>query len=208
MKMHTWLCAAALLAPTVSNAANLDFNSDGGGVPFVGLGGSFAANEYPGVLINDSDPSVGSTFVNLTNPVNVGTAINGYYINIGAFAGSATFADFRFTTAVSELSFDFADASGLLSVLVFDGNDNIVSSSIKLGSDDFVNQAGFGIHAGSVSLAGIGPISRIVLVPNSNEALIVDNLSFTPVPVPAALPLLGGGVLTLLAGMRRRKAAA
>ena len=207
MKIQTLLCATILAVPLAASAATIDFNSDGGG-PFVGLSDSFVAAEYAGVLINDSDPSAGSSFVNLINPGNAGTSISGYYVNIGAFAGKATFADFKFTTAVSSVSFDFADATGLLSVLVFDGSNNIISSSITLGTDAFLNQAGFSINAGSVAVSGVGNISRIVLVPNSNEALIVDNLAFAPVPVPAALPLLGGGLLTLLAGMRRRKAAA
>lgn len=208
MKIQTLICTAVLAIPAVASAATINFNTDGGGVPFVGLGDSFAAAEYAGVVINDSDPSAGSTFVNLINPGNVGTSISGYYVNIGAFAGRATFADFHFSTSVSSVSFDFADATGLLSVLVFDGSNNIISSSITLGTDAFLNQAGFSIKAGSVAVSGAGNISRIVLLPNSNEALIVDNLAFTPVPVPAALPLLGGGLLTLLAGMRRRKAAA
>ena len=208
MKLQTLLCATILALPVAASAATIDFNTDGGGVPFVGLSDSFAAAEYAGVLINDSDPSAGSSFVNLINPGNVGTSISGYYMNIGAFAGKATFADFRFTTAVSSVSFDFATASGLLSVLVFDDSNNIISSSITFGTDPFLNQAGFSINAGKVSFKEFTVTKRIVLLPNSNEALIVDNLAFTPVPVPAALPLLGGGLLTLLASMRRRKAAA
>lgn len=208
MKIQTLLCTTVLALPMAVSAATIDFNTNAAGMPFVGAGGGFLAAEYAGVVINDSDPALGSTFVNLINPLNVGTNISGYYVNIGAFAGRATFADFKFTTSVSAVSFDFADFSGLLSVLVFDSGNNIISSSITLGTDAFTNQAGFPVHAGSVALAGVGNISRIVLVPNSNEALIVDNLAFTPVPVPAALPLLGGGLLTLLAGMRRRKVAA
>ena len=208
MKFQTLLCATVLAVPMAASAATINFNTDGVGAPFVGFGDSFAAAEYAGVVINDSDPAVGSSFVNLINPANVGTSISGYYMNIGAFAGRATFADFKFTTSVSSVSFDFADATGLLSVLVFDDSNNIISSSITLGTDNFINQAGFNINAGSFAVSDVGNISRIVLVPNSNEALIIDNLSFTPVPVPAALPLLGGGLLTLLAGMRRRKLAA
>jgi hypothetical protein len=207
MKIQTLFCAAVLAVPMAASAATIDFNTDGGGAPFVGASDSFVAAEYTGVTINDSDPAVGSSFVNLINPGNVGTSISGYYMNIGAFAGRATFADFKFSTSVSSVSFDFADATGLLSVLVFDDSDNIISSSITLGTDNFLNQAGFNIKAGSFAVSGVGNISRIVLVPNSNEALIVDNLAFTPVPVPAALPLLGGGLLSLL-GMRRRKLAA
>lgn len=208
MKFQTLLCASVLAVPMAASAATINFNTDGGGVPFIGLGDSFAAAEYAGVVISDSDPAIGSSFVNLNNPANVGTSISGYYMNIGAFAGRATFADFKFTTSVSSVSFDFADAAGLLSVLVFDDSNNIISSSITLGTDNFFNQAGFVLSAGSYAVSGVGNISRIVLLPPSNNALIVDNLSFTPVPVPAALPLLGGGLLTLLAGMRRRKLAA
>lgn len=208
MKIQTWLCATVLALPMAASAATVNFNTHGGGAPFVGLGGSFAAAEYAGVVINDSDLSVGSSFVNLINPGNVGTSISGYYMNVGAFVGRATFADFKFSTSVTSVSFDFADATGLLSVLVFDGSNNIISSTITLGTDAFLNQAGFSIKAGSFAVSGVGNISRIVLVPNSNEALIVDNLAFAPVPVPAALPLLGGGLLTLLAGLRRRKLAA
>ena len=207
MKIQTFLCAAALALPVVSNAAVIDFNTDGGGGPFVGLGDSFAAAEYAGVVINDSDPALGSTFVNLINPANVGTSISGYYINVGAFAGTATYVDFKFTTAVTSVSFDFADPNGVLTVLVFNSSNALIASPFLFGGNPFVNQAGFPVNAGSALLTGIGNISRIVLLPIPNEALIVDNLAFTPVPVPAALPLLGGGLLMLVARRRRQAVA-
>ena len=69
MKIQTWLCATVLALPMAASAATVNFNTHGGGAPFVGLGGSFAAAEYAGVVINDSDLSVGSSFVNFSRRV-------------------------------------------------------------------------------------------------------------------------------------------
>ena len=72
-----------------------------------------------------------------------------------------------------------------------------------VGGDAFINQAGFNQLAGHMSLSGVGNISRLVIEPGPNQALIVDNLNFRPVPLPAALPLFASGLLGL--GLIRRR---
>lgn len=197
--------ASGLAFSSASSAAFINFDTDQSGTPYAGLGSSFVANEYNGVVINDSDPSVGSTFVNLTNPVNVGTPISGYYINVGAFSGVQTELTFDFTTAVTTVDFDFANPQGFLTVNAFD----VAGASLGVfnfnGPGTFVNQAGFNQGAGHVSLSGIGNIASLQIQPNFNEALIVDNLRFQPVPVPAALPLFASGLLGLGLIKRRKE---
>lgn len=158
----------------------IDFDTRQDGTPYTGLGESFPQNEYTGVIIQDSDPDVGSTFVNLIDPTNVGTAISGYYANIGAFAGTPqTLVTLTFTTAVTELSFDYATPSGNLAVEAFDASSTSLGVFNFVGGTVFVNQAGFNVLAGSASISGIGSITSVEIRPDLDQALIVDNLSFT-----------------------------
>jgi len=205
--LSTFLLFNGLLLSGAASAAFINFDTDQAGTPYVGLSDSFVANEYNGVIINDSDPTVGSTYVNLINPANVGTSISGYYVNIGAFAGVQTRLTLDFTTAVSVVNFDFANPQGYLTVSAYDAANNLLGSSNYLGSNIFINQAGFNVLAGNVSISGLGNISKLIIEPNFNEALIFDNLSFRPVPIPAALPLFVSGLLGLGLIRRRNKTA-
>ena len=198
--------ALVLVAGSAAHAHFINFNTDAAGNPYTGLGDSFPAAEYAalGVTINDSDPSTGLTYVNLTNPLNVGTAIYGYYVNVGAFAGTATYLDLLFTTPVTSLSFNFATPSGQLDVSAYGTDGGLLASLPFSGSDPFLNQAGFNQNAGYASLSGLGSIRSLRITPGANEGLIFDNLNFTVVPVPTAVWLLGSGLLGLL-GIARRK---
>lgn len=200
------LSASVLLAfSSNSGAAFINFDTLQNGTPYAGLGDAFVAAEYDGVVINDSDPSAGITYVNLINPENVGTAISGYYANIGAFSGVQTQVTLDFTTDVTSVAFDFANPQGYLTVYAFDGGGGSLGVFNYFGNSSFVNQAGFTYAngAGHVDVSGIGNIASLVIEPNFNEALIVDNLDFQPVPVPAALPLLISGLLGL--GLVKRR---
>lgn len=196
----------AFVASSAVHAISINFDTDAAGNPYAGSSDLFPAGEYAvlGVTIKDSDPTVGSTYVNLTNPANIGTAISGYYVNIGAFAGKLTFLDLRFTAPVSSVAFDFATPSGQLGVFAFGTGGDVLIGVPFSGADTFLNQAGFSVKAGHASLSGVGPISRVLVNPAINEALIFDNLLFTPVPLPPAVWLFGSGLLGLVGIARRR----
>ena len=191
---------------STASAVFIDFDTRQDGTPYTGLGDFFLANEYNGVVINDSDPTAGSTYVNLINPVNVGTAISGYYVNIGAFdVTPQTQLTLDFTTAVTDASFDFANPTGDLTVSAFDVSGASLGVFNFMGTDLFVNQAGFNQNAGHVGISGIGEIASLLIEPGLNQALIFDNLNFSPVPVPAAVWLFGSGLIGLIRVARRKK---
>ena len=200
------VCGFSLATGSAAHAATINFNTDAAGNPYPGLGDNFLAGEYAalGVSINDSDPSPGSTYVNQINPVNVGTAISGYYVNVGAFAGTSTFIELDFTTPVTSFGFDYATPDGLLGVSLFDTGGNLLASNSFSGAGSFVNQAGFNLNSGYVSLSSLVAIDRVLIMPSSNNGMIFDNLQFTAVPLPAAVWLLGSGLLGLM-GVARRK---
>ena len=198
----------AFAAGSAAQAATIDFNTDAAGNAYTGLGDFFAAGEYAalGVTLNDSDPTMGSTYVNLINPVNVGTAISGYYVNVGAFTGTATYLDLQFGVPITDVMFDFATPDGRLDVTAYGSGGTVLASVLLVGADNFVNQAGFNVTAGQIALSGVGPISRLLINPSASEGLIFDNLQFTPVPVPAALWLFASGLLGLAGvGARHKK---
>ena len=203
--MLTLTSGLMLVSVNSALADFIDFDTNQAGVPYAGLGDSFVSNEYNGVVINDSDPTFGLTYVNLTNPLNVGTAISGYYVNVGAFDGIQTQIVIDFTTSVSSVGFHFANPQGFLNVTPYDAGGVAMAPANFLGGDTFINQAGFDYLAGVASFSGIGNISKLVIEPNFNEALALDNLRFSPVPIPAALPLFATGLFGLGFLSRRKR---
>ena len=189
-----------------ASAIFIDFDTKQDGTSYSGLGGSFPANEYNGVVINDSDPGPGVTFVDQLNPLNVGTSISGYYVNVGAFDSTPqTQLTLDFTTVVSDVSFDFANPSGDLTVSVFDISGGSLGVFNYVGTDLFINQAGFNYGAGNVVISGIGDIASVLIEPAINQTLVIDNLNFSPVPIPAAVWLFGSGLIGLIGIARRKK---
>jgi hypothetical protein len=172
----------AFAAP--GSAVFLDFETRADGTPYTGLGDSFPFDEYQsfGVLLEDSDPGTGYTLVNLTNPLNVGTDISGYYVNIGAFLLQITLLDADFDPGVIDISFDFATPDGHITVAGFDKfGIQIVDESFQ-GTDLFINQAGFPQTAGHASISSAVPIAMVSIESSPDQAMAVDNLSFTPAP--------------------------
>lgn len=193
------------LAASNASAGLIDFETDGAGAP---SGTSFPSAEYAGqgVVILDSDPSAASTFLNDTNPANVGTAIQGKYVNVGAFQNiPVTFVDLFFAPGISSFSFDWASGLADIVVSIFDPDDAPLGTFGDVADTDFVNGAGFTVPAGSVAFVGDTAIGRVRISDSveGNAGLIVDNLGFQQViPEPSAALLLGLGLA--LVGRRRR----
>jgi len=167
-----------------ASSVSIDFDTRQDGTPYVGLGEFFPAAEYDGVVINDSDPAAGSTFVNLVFG-NVGADISGYHVNIGAFAVTPqTQLTLDFTTVVTAVSFDFADPGGDLTVTAFDASATQLGVINFNGTDLFTTQTGTAIGAGHVDISGIGEIASLLIEPNPSTVLIIDNLSFTTAVSP------------------------
>jgi hypothetical protein len=197
----------AITFSTASQAVLINFDTRQNGTVFTGQSDSFGAAEYSGVAIQDSDPTSGSSFVNLSNPLNVGTSISGYYVNIGAFAGiNPTSLTFIFGNQITSFSFDFATPSGDLSVSTFDSAGVLISQGSFLGSSSFINQAGFELAAGQVSLAGFTNVASVIIQANENQGLIVDNVNYTlaTVPLPASSALVLAGLLGFTALRKSR----
>ena len=163
-------------------SVSIDFETRQDGTPYVGPSDTFPANEYDGavgVVINDTDPASGFTFINEENPLNMGTDISGFYANIGAFVDTPqTQVTLDFTTAVSDVSFDFATTDGVLTVTAFDAGAMSLGVIVENGTDPFINDAGFTVNAGQVSISGIGEIASVLIEPSINHALILKRKKY------------------------------
>lgn len=101
-----------------------------------------------------------------------------------------------FNSLVSNLNFDVSgyDAGDLVTATAYDALDNVIGS--------------FNISAnGSYGFGALADISRVFFDDQSSGAgMAYDNFEFSPVPLPAALPLLIGALGAMGFATRRRKA--
>ncbi len=113
----------------------------------------------------------------------------------------------EFFTPVTSLSFDIGHPSGLQAdgwLRVFDGATLVSESRVALDSDNLFNQvisySGTAITSALYALVATGSIEL------GSAAESIDNLSFSPVPIPAAFWLFGTALIGLVGFNRRRRA--
>lgn len=119
-----FLTVATFILPHPASAVFIDFETRADGTPYTGPSAAFLSNEYAGLgvtIANSSSFGSGLTNVFLSNPLNVGTSISGYYVNVGAIAEvGQTFLELSFGPSITDVAFDFATPSGGIQVLAFD----------------------------------------------------------------------------------------
>jgi hypothetical protein len=200
------ITSGLMLGTTAANAVLLDFDTTQDGTPYTGLGDFFLADEYDGVLISTSESPTGA-FVNEVDAANEGTAISGYHVNVGSIAEVTTLLELDFTTPVDSMSFDYATPAAAgdlqLTVSIYDNSGLIFEGLFPPPGDIFLSQTGATFYSGHLDFSGLGNITKVDL--SIHEATIMlDNLNFNPVPVPAAVWLFGSGLIGLI-GIARRK---
>ena len=191
------------------HAQVIDFETDGGGAP---SGATIASDEYAGlgVLIEDSEVPAGLSTLIDTNPANVGTPIDGKYVNVGGFTGVDTFLELMFPAGTTSLGFHWAtgvDATQI-EVALFDSSDTQIGATIlDPATTTFVNNAGFTVPAGTFSAATGTPIHRALIEDETGttRGLILDNLRFQQIPEPVSLTLAVGGAIACVATRRSKR---
>lgn len=210
--LWSWLLSAVLLpvpasADHIGILQSIDFETRAGGTPFVGVTDTFNAAEYAstGVLLEDSFADPFLLRVDLTDPSNVGTAISGYHLIVPAATGPTSVRlIFPLATPSGYVAFDFANLDGAVDVVAHDAFGSFFNQSFS-GTGP-LNTPTTSLLEGSALVALAEPILQLdISSANANQDLLLDNLTFLPVPEPSPAILLGTG-LAALVGLRRRRA--
>lgn len=205
---HVVALVFTLSCGAVTQAELVDFETDGDGAP---SGAFIDSDEYAalGMLIRDSDSGATITFLDDTNPANVGTPITGKYANVGAFQDVATFIELRFPIGVTSLGFHWATGAGAseIQVALFDGSDTQIGATIHdPATMDFVAPSGATLPSGAFSTVTATPIRRVLIEDEvgARRALAIDNVRFEQVPEPSMLGLALVAMLGIKSVSRRR----
>jgi len=183
------MVALALAPPlgTASAAVTIDFEgfADGTNITGTDLGGVTLTRGGDDVLVTSSVPGADSS-----------RAIQG-----SPFTGSAYRADFDpLVTAFSVDLGDFAEDEDNLFLNAFDSNNNLLDSdnaTLGFGIEALITQA---VAGSSISYVEFGSTG------NFDNSVFADNLAFTQVPLPGALPLVVSGLgLVVVAARRQRR---
>ena len=194
VKTAVMLIAAMSAAPAIASTVSIDFEGYAGGDTIV------AGTDVGGGLSFDRTVRIDATGLLAGPPATSGNV---------AFAPNATFAQGddvvgTFAAAVSNLRIGAGDLGFDVDTIIltaFDVGNNVV------GTDSFVGQS-----AQFLEVAGIGITSFFlefddVRAPAGTGSGGFDNITFeiAAVPLPASLPLVGLGLLSLGVLGRRRK---
>ncbi|NNU17380.1 hypothetical protein HK107_13695 [Parvularcula sp. ZS-1/3] len=185
------LSAAASAAP-ISNASSGIANADQ----------TITFDEValaPGTVVTDQYEALGVTFSpNLFYIENFSNRPNLDDPGLASFGSSGTLTTYtiNFTDAVSAASLAFSANFGNFTFTALDGGSTVES---------FNFDAGFSSTTAFFGFEGI--VFDAIEIQSSNAFTIIDNLSYSEVPVPAALPIYLGGLAVGGVIMRRRKKA-
>jgi hypothetical protein len=207
--MKSFVLAAAAIALTAGSALaqtyTIDFDTDAAGNPIAD--GTTISNQYVawGALFvpNLLDPAAG--WATNTDMTATSTDVGGGYLpaygNIlhsfdGWFNedGDPNFGIF-FSSPISEITVRFTgDTGGLSEVGVFDGAGNFITAAGVVGGD---------ANLKSITISGLSTAEIGLVLPGSfGDWVGVVDVTYTLIPTPASLALVGAG--GLLAARRRR----
>lgn len=186
----SWAAIAALpallLASQAFAAVNIDFESEA-------LNTSISTQYQPlGVVFsspgNPTQPEINTFSGNSTT----GHLLADYSV-VGGIQLDATFT--TPITAISALA--YANPSYLVTMRAYDAGNNLIGTATS---------AGGAFNQGTLSLSGIGQISKVTWSSGSDIAAVgIDNLSFTPaVPEPQSWAMLAAGLLVVSRALRRK----
>ena len=161
------------------------FSDVGGTLSLVAREGDAAPGAGDGVFFRDFGGNTGSVRLNNQSEIAFVSILQGTGV---------TFAN---DTAI------FSGSNGMLSLLVREGD------IIDLGNGDLANIIALSIGA-PVVLNDLGEVAFFADLSDGRSGLFLaspDGVVVSPVPIPAALPLMASGLLGLVAIARRRKSA-
>ena len=191
----TLLLTASLLLSPMASAVVIDFEDQ--------VGGTITNSQYAGLGVIFSSPpsSLTPTIGDFSSNSTTGNVLQDFSrVPLSAGEPFQIIADF--VSAVMSVSVTaYASTSLGLVMSAYDDMDMLLGSVTSTPTGSNFNQ-------GTISLSGIGPISRVIWMTTDPTfgSPGIDNLTFNEVPAPSTAMLLAAGLIGFRATRRNRRA--
>jgi hypothetical protein len=208
--------AGLLAAPSAFATATLSFSVDGGAAVTCADGAMCDINSTAGVVTYSAD--LGGGFIvnvttGITTPFYTGSSMDLNSVNVQSGSGNHTleimFSQTDFTSTMGGFEGGFGGTIGTGGTVVASAGYDTTNTLFGNGTN-IASTGSLGPGAFSATFSGGGPgtspysLTQILTISTSQALTFSGDFALTQVPEPASIVLLGGALLFVAGGIRRK----